>query len=89
MIHQDQTNHMFKELTVTKDTVQWLASLGYPVKKKSQHDLETMFLWEAAQLMICPLELKDVINNVYNEPAIRFSFPDKQKDRPPASGVKD
>ncbi len=80
---------MFKDLTVTRDTVQWLASLGYPVKDKSQHDLETMFLWEAAQLMICPLELREVISNVYNEPALRLSLPRKQKDRPPASGVTD
>ena len=51
--------------TVTDSVRDWLASIGYPIGGRSERDIETMFLWEAAKLEIAPNLLQRLIESMW------------------------
>ncbi len=71
-------------ITLKQQTIQWLASIGYPVESKSDREIETMFLWEAAQLEIAPALLENIVESMWEVPGRHAVKAIRKPWKPPA-----
>lgn len=78
-----------KGITLKTETIQWLASIGYPVESKSTREIETMFLWEAAQLEIAPGLLENIVESMWEVPRKRSVRAIRKPWKPPVRKLPD
>ena len=77
-----------KGLLLKAETIQWLASIGYPVEARTDREIETMFLWEAAQLEIEPLLLEKIVEAMWEVPEDKAFKPIRKPWKPPAPKIR-
>ncbi|NND70922.1 MAG: hypothetical protein HKN43_05030 [Rhodothermales bacterium] len=73
-----------KGFKLQTETIQWLASIGYPIDSRTDREIETMFLWEAAQLEIEPLLLEKIVQAMWEVPHEHPVKPIRKPWKPPA-----
>ncbi len=73
-----------KGFTLKAESIQWLASIGYPIDARSAREIETMFLWEAAQLELEPLVLEKIVQAMWEVPRGPALKPIRKPWKPPA-----